>query len=137
ADTRRWMGCREVCMKACEAALPARAEARVIPLRRDRARRRDELAFLPAALEIVETPPSPTGRLIAATIMLVFCAALAWAAWARIDIVATATGKIGPSGSVKVGQPFDTGIVRAIHVEDGPLVETGGVLIERDPTLTR
>jgi hemolysin D len=122
-------------MKSSEAALAVPAERRVIPLRRERAQRRHELAFLPAALEIVETPPSPTGRLIAATIMLLFGAALAWAAWAKVDIVATATGKIVPSGSVKVVQPFETGVVRAIHVEDGQRVSAGDVLIELDPTL--
>jgi hemolysin D len=41
-------------------------------------RRRDELAFLPAALEIVETPPSPTGRAISASIVAAFCIALIW-----------------------------------------------------------
>jgi hemolysin D len=122
-------------MKSSEAALPARAEPRVIPFRRDRARRRDEVAFLPAALEIVETPPSPTGRWIAATIMLLFCAALAWAAWGTIDIMATATGKIVPTGSVKVVQPLETGVVRAINVQDGQMVSAGDVLIELDPTL--
>jgi hemolysin D len=122
-------------MKSSEAALPARAEPHVIPFRRDRVRRRHELAFLPAALEIVETPPSPTGRWIAATIMLLFCAALAWAAWGTIDIVATATGKIVPTGSVKVVQPLETGVVRAINVQDGQMVSAGDVLIELDPTL--
>jgi hemolysin D len=29
----------------------------------------DETAFLPAALEVVETPPSPAGRAVAVTIM--------------------------------------------------------------------
>jgi hemolysin D len=29
----------------------------------------------------VETPPSPTGRTIGATIILLFCAALVWAWW--------------------------------------------------------
>jgi len=38
---------------------------------------RDELAFLPAALEIIESPPSPIGRAIALLIMLFFCLALA------------------------------------------------------------
>ena len=122
-------------MKSSEAVLPARAEPRVIPLRRERARRRDELAFLPAALEIVETPPSPTGRLIAATIMLMFCAALAWAAWAKIDIVASATGRVVASGRSKVVQPFETGVVRAIRVQDGQTVQAGDVLIELDPTV--
>ena len=35
----------------------------VVPFKRAQQRRGDELAFLPAALEIVETPPSPVGRL--------------------------------------------------------------------------
>ena len=37
----------------------------------------DETAFLPAALEIVETPASPAGRAVAATIIAIFCFALA------------------------------------------------------------
>src|SRR5271167_4454237 len=83
-------------------------------------RRRDlELAFLPAALEIVETPPSPVGRAIVVVIISVFCLAIAWASWGTIDIIATAQGKIVPSGRSKVIQPFDTGVVRAIHVIDG------------------
>jgi hemolysin D len=122
-------------MKSSENTLPARTEPRVVPLRRDHARRRDELAFLPAALEIVETPPSPTGRMIAATIILLFCAVLAWAAWGKIDIVATATGRVIASGRSKVVQPFETGIVRAIRVQDGQAVRAGDVLIELDPTV--
>jgi hemolysin D len=93
------------------------------------------LAFLPAALEIVETPPSPIPRAIAATIILLFCAALGWAWWGTIDIVASATGKIVPSGRTKVVQPFETGVVRFIRVEDGQTVKAGEVLIELDPTV--
>jgi hemolysin D len=36
------------------------------------------------------------GRAIAATVILLFCAALACAWWGTIDIVASATGKIVP-----------------------------------------
>jgi len=35
--------------------------------------------FLPAALEILETPASPVGRAIGATIILFFSIAIAWA----------------------------------------------------------
>ena len=107
----------------------------VIPFRRAHERRGEELAFLPAALEIVETPPSPIGRTIGATIILLFCAALAWAWWGTIDIVASATGKIVPSGRTKVIQPFETGVVRSIRVQDGQAVKAGDVLIELDPTV--
>jgi len=99
-------------------------------------RDRDELAFLPAALEIVETPPSPVGRAIGATIIALFTLALVWAGLGHVDIVATATGKIIPTGHSKVIQPFETGVVRAIHVADGKTVNEGDVLIELDPTIT-
>ncbi len=95
----------------------------------------EELAFLPAALEIVETPPSPVGRAIGATLIGLFLLALIWASFGHVDIVATATGKIIPTGHSKVIQPFETGVVRAIQVADGQNVEAGDVLIELDPTI--
>ncbi|MEA2853411.1 MAG: rane fusion protein hemolysin, partial [Rhodospirillaceae bacterium] len=99
-------------------------------------RRENEIAFLPAALEITESPPSPIGRAIAASIIAVFCIALVWATLGSVDIVATATGKIVPGGRTKLIQPFETGVVRAIHVRDGQSVKAGDVLIELDPTMT-
>jgi hemolysin D len=96
-----------------------------------------ELAFLPAALEIVETPPSPVGRTIVFSIIVPFCLALGWAVFGRVDIVASATGKIIPSGHTKVIQPFETGVVRAIRVHDGQAVRQGDVLIELDPTMNQ
>src|SRR5215469_16637647 len=98
-------------------------------------RDRDELAFLPAALEIVETPPSPIGRAIGATLMALFAVAAIWATLGQVDIVATATGKIIPTGYSKVIQPFETGVVRAIRVVNGQTVKAGDTLIELDPTI--
>jgi membrane fusion protein, hemolysin D len=95
----------------------------------------DDRAFLPAALEIVETPASPIGRSIAYTIMALFALALIWTGVGRVDIVASAKGKIIPSGRTKVIQPFETGVVRAIHVRDGQMVKAGEPLIELDPTM--
>ncbi|MGA7450512.1 MAG: biotin/lipoyl-binding protein, partial [Rhodoplanes sp.] len=122
-------------MKLSEPAARATPLQRVIPLRRPPKRRAEELAFLPAALEIVETPPSPIRRAIGGVIILLFCAALAWSWWGTIDIVASATGKIVPSGHTKVVQPFETGVVRSIRVQDGQAVKAGDVLIELDPTV--
>jgi len=121
-------------MKSSNAVMPTDSVQRVVPFRRAQQRRREELAFLPAALEIVETPPSPVGRAITTAIILMFCAALVWAWWGTIDIVASATGKVVPSGRTKVVQPFETGVVRSIRVEDGQIVKAGDVLIELDPT---
>jgi hemolysin D len=110
----------------------------VVPFPRSPSRRRDlERAFLPAALEIVETPPSPIGRAIAIVIVGAFCVAIAWATWGTVDIIATAEGKLVPSGRSKVIQPFDTAVIGAIHVRDGQRVRAGEVLIELDPTMDR
>jgi hemolysin D len=93
--------------------------------------------FLPAVLEIQQAPPSPIGRAILWTIMVVFASAGLWASLGWIDIVATAQGKIIPSGYSKVIQPYEAGVIAAIHVQNGQLVKRGDVLIELDPTLNR
>jgi membrane fusion protein, hemolysin D len=99
--------------------------------------RRYELEFLPAALEIVESPPSPIGRMVGATLIVVFTIAVVWASFGKIDIVASAPGKIVPSGRSKLVQPFEIGVVRAIHVRDGQTVKSGDVLIELDSTMSQ
>jgi hemolysin D len=99
-------------------------------------RREHELAFLPAALEVTETPPSPIGRALGATIIALFVLTLIWACLGTVDIIATATGKIVPTGRTKIIQPFEIGVVGKIHVRDGQTVRAGDVLIELDPTMT-
>jgi hemolysin D len=109
---------------------------KVVPFPKPSARASaEQIAFLPAALEIVETPASPAGRAIAAMIILTFCFFVAWASFGQIDIVASASGKIIPSGGVKVIQPFEAGIVRAIYVSDGQRVSVGDLLVELDPAI--
>jgi hemolysin D len=114
------------------------AKRSIVPFpRRPDQRTLGEMAFLPAALEIVEFPPSPLGRATVYVIIALFCIALGWSFIGRIDIVATATGKIIPSGRTKMVQPLDIGVVRAIHVRDGQTVKAGEVLIELDPTMNQ
>jgi membrane fusion protein, hemolysin D len=122
-------------MRSAKATIEAAKNVISFPITRER-RERDELAFLPAALEIVETPPSPIGRSIGATIVALFVLALIWSIFGHVDIVASASGKVVPSGRVKLIQPFETGVIRAIHVRDGQSVKAGDVLIELDPTMT-
>ncbi len=99
------------------------------------ARQPDELAFLPAALSLQDTPVHPAPRLLARAIIAVFCIALAWACIGSIDIVATAPGRIIVSDRSKTVQPLEAAIVRQIHVRDGDRVQQGQVLVELDPTV--
>ncbi len=58
--------------------------------------------FLPAVLEIQQAPPSPIGRALLWTILAAFTAGTLWTTFGWIDIVATAQGKIIPSGYSKI-----------------------------------
>ena len=93
--------------------------------------------FLPAMLEIQQSPPSPIGRALLWTILSVFTAGTLWTTFGWIDIVATAQGKIIPSGYSKIIQPYETGVIASIQVQDGQTVKQGDVLIELDSTLNR
>jgi hemolysin D len=57
-----------------------------------------------------------------------------WTVVGKLDVVASAPGKLIPADKVKILQSVDGGIVRAIHVRDGQQVKAGQVLIELDPT---
>ncbi len=95
-----------------------------------------EFGFLPAVLEVQETPPSPLGRIIAYLIMLIFSVGLIWAILGEVDIVAVAHGKIIPSSHSKIIQSIEMGKVKAIHVKEGQRVKQGDVLIELDETIS-
>ena len=93
-----------------------------------------ETGFLPAALEVVEKPVSPTSRVTAWVLLTGLVLMVLWLVLGRIDIVATAPGKIIPAENVKLIQPADTGVVRQILVHDGDRVKKGQPLVILDPT---
>lgn len=99
------------------------------------AKPRSDHEFLPAALEIMEKPPSPGLRWLLLSLCGLFTIALIWSFIGKVDVVATASGKVIPSGNVKVIQPIEIGYIRAIHVKNGQRVKAGELLVELDPTL--
>jgi len=95
-----------------------------------------EAQFLPAALALQETPVSPAPR-VAMWLLIAFAVlTLLWSIFGKLDMVATAQGKIVPNEMVKMIQPMETAVVRAILVNDGQKVKAGDVLIELDTTVT-
>ena len=104
--------------------------------RQARVFRTDQTDFLPAALEIIETPVSPTGRVTAWLLIIGLAVTIAWLTFGKVDVVASANGKLIPADSVKLIQPADSGVVRAILVHDGQRVRAGQPLIQLDPTIS-
>ena len=94
--------------------------------------RASDREFLPAALEILETPPSPIRIYLLTAICAFVCCALAWSWIGRIDIIAAADGKVRPTGEIKVVQALETAKVAAILVRDGQEVRAGDVLVRLD-----
>ncbi|MEO6676799.1 MAG: HlyD family type I secretion periplasmic adaptor subunit [Pseudomonas sp.] len=93
-----------------------------------------EVQFLPASLELQDKPSHPAPRVFMWAIMAFASLALFWACFGKIDVVATATGKIIPSGNTKIIQASETAVVKAIYVRDGQSVKAGQLLLELDST---
>lgn len=96
--------------------------------------RRSDMEFLAPALEILETPPSPVRIALILIICFMAASSLAWAYFGRIEIIATAQGKIEPLGRVKTIEPLQTGRVSEILVHDGDVVVAGQIVAELEAT---
>ncbi|MFB9127137.1 HlyD family type I secretion periplasmic adaptor subunit [Paraburkholderia dipogonis] len=93
-----------------------------------------ERAFLPANLELVETPVHPAPQWSMRIIVILAILIVLIAVFGQLDIVAVAKGKLLPDERVKVIQPAITGVVLRILVQDGQRVHPGQLLMELDPT---
>ncbi len=98
---------------------------------------RADQEFLPAAIEILETPASPVRAAMIWLICLLAALSLLWAYFGKFDIVATAQGKIQPIGRVKIVQSEEPGRVNVTNAINGTRVEKGAILIELDRTTAK
>lgn len=96
-------------------------------------RRPVDREFLPAALEVLDTPPSPVRLAMLVAICALAAIALVWSWVGHVDVVAIAAGKIQPAGRVKVVQPIEPGRILSVAVSDGQEVTAGEVLVRLDP----
>lgn len=94
-------------------------------------------SFLPAALEILESPPSPVLLSLSLSICCLIGIALVWSYLGSIDIIASAQGKIQPIGNVKIIQSLESARVTGFNVQNGSRVRAGDILIQLDDIETR
>lgn len=85
--------------------------------------------FLPSALEVQETPPSPLRLQLLYTICGLVVLTFIWSMVGKIDVIATAGGKVQPQGYVKVVESMVNGKVKQILVQNGDHVQAGQKLV--------
>ena len=93
--------------------------------------------FAPDLLTLQESPPSALPRLAVLLVVVLLGLLLAWSVLARLDIVATAQGRLVPATYTKVVQPAEAGVVSEILVRDGDAVRAGQVLLRLDASLAQ
>ncbi len=92
----------------------------------------DALDFAPGLLAIQESPPARLPRVVLYLVLGLFAILAAWSIFGKLDIVASAEGKLVPQTYVKIVQPADAGIVQDILVQEGQHVTAGQVLMRMD-----
>ncbi len=96
----------------------------------------DPLDFSPGLLRIQAQPPTPFARTLLYSLLILLALLLIWAIFGRLDVVASASGKLLPQSYLKIVQPSEQGVIRDILVEEGQHVKAGQVLMRMDTTLT-
>jgi membrane fusion protein, adhesin transport system len=76
--------------------------------------------------------PRGFAHLLLLVIAVFFILFFAWASWATLDEVTRGEGRVIPSSQVQVVQNLEGGIVSAILVREGDIVERGEVLLQID-----
>lgn len=96
--------------------------------------RGEQVLFLPGALALREAPPSPLGRKLQWLFLVLFAIALLWSYFGRVDIVASAQGRVIPGDRIKIIQSALSGKVARLLVADGQAVDKGEILLSLDTT---
>lgn len=87
--------------------------------------RYDPYEFLPAYIESMERPPSPTARITGIVISILVSIGLLWAFWGQFDIHATAHGQLILPSRSQLIQPYELSKVVKILVKDGQYFQAG------------
>ncbi|EFG0129527.1 enterohemolysin T1SS ABC transporter subunit EhxD, partial [Escherichia coli] len=93
-------------------------------------REKDEYAFLPAHLELIETPVSRRSHFVVWSILLFVIISLLLSVLGKVEVVSVANGKFTHSGRSKEIKSIENAIVEKIMVKDGSFVKKNDPLVE-------
>ena len=95
----------------------------------------EALDFAPGLLAIQESPPARLPRAVMYTVSSLFAILVLWSVFGKLNVIASAEGRLVPQTYVKIVQPADAGIVQEILVKEGEAVQAGQVLMRMDTKL--
>ena len=90
--------------------------------------------FAPDLLSIQERPPARLPRTVGYVTAGLFTVLLVWACTAKLDIVASAEGRLVPRNYSRILHSAEAGVVREVLVRDGESVLPGQLLLRMDAT---
>ena len=96
----------------------------------------DPQDFAPSLLRVQNQPPAPFAQAMLRILLILLFAVILWAIFGKLDIVASAEGKLIPQSYVKIVQPFEQGLISEILISEGQHVKAGQVLMRLDTTLS-
>lgn len=88
--------------------------------------------FLPSHLALLKSPPSYLALMTAIIISVGILLAISWSYIGKLDIQATAQGRLIVSGRTQIIQAFELSRLRHIYVADGQKVNKGDPLLSVD-----
>lgn len=94
----------------------------------------DDSAFVADLKSATTRGPAAWANTLFIVIVLFFVAAISWMAWASLDEVTNALGRVIPPSQTQVVQNLEGGILAEILITEGQLVEPDQVLLRIDDT---
>ena len=88
--------------------------------------------FLPDAQGVANRRHSPVVGVLILAVAAAFASMLGWSAWAQVEQVVRAPGRVAPAGQVKLINHPHGGRVAAVHVGEGERVVQGQPLVTFD-----
>lgn len=93
-----------------------------------------DAAFMDDVHESLLTQRTPGTRIVLYTIAILLVAGLCWAYFARVEEITRGDAKIVARSHEQVIQSLEGGIIEAMYVEEGDIVEKGQKLLKIDAT---
>ncbi len=95
---------------------------------------REDLPLVPSTLAALFQGPAPTNMLVVRSTLVMLIIAIAWAGFTRLDEITIGEGHVIPASQVQVIQNLEGGIIAAVPVKVGDIVQKDQVIVRLDET---